>query len=142
MYAFAGCSKDEEGNPLIGHWLFKEANMIFYINGNVYDAKEEELSELDALNETFRGFYFIFTDNTLSAGMGNEVSPWGAYTVSGDKITLSGGGAPLIMQYRLTGKNLDLTITRDMFELSMGALPDIYYEFDDLEFILSYTKVD
>ncbi|MDR1865209.1 MAG: hypothetical protein LBR08_06515 [Bacteroidales bacterium] len=116
--------------------------MIFYINGNAYDAKEEELPGLDALNEAFRGFYFIFTDNTLSAGMGNDVSPWGAYTASGDKITLQSGGAPMIMQYRLAGKNLDLTITRDMFELSMGALPDVYYEFDDLEFILSYTKVD
>jgi hypothetical protein len=138
LCAFAGCSKDEEESLLTGHWMFKEANIIYYLNEKVYNVKEEEGSTSDDLNRSFRGYYFIFEGKILSAGSVDDCSGLGTYSVSGDIITVKNGDntTAMIMKYQLSGRTLDLIFTRNMFELWMGALPDI------LEITSNYYRIE
>jgi hypothetical protein len=139
--AFAGCSKDE-GSELNGTWMFRDMDFLYYVGGQVFSALEESPAAMQEINRDFRGLFFIFSDGNLSAGMGGQTYPWGTYTVSGNKITLHDGSTTGIMQYAISGKNMDLTFNRSSFEMLLGGLPDELYYFDDMEAILSFNRVD
>jgi hypothetical protein len=139
--AFAGCSKDE-GSELNGTWMFRDMDFLYYANGQVFSAMEENPAGMQEINRDFRGVFFIFSDGNLTAGMDGQTYPWGTYTVSGNKITLQDGSSTGIMQYAISGKNLDLTFNRLSFELMLGGLPDEFYYFDDVEVIMSFNRVD
>jgi hypothetical protein len=146
--AFAGCSKDndEDYGDVTGTWLFRESNILFYLNRQVYNLKEEEGANaalLQGLNNAFSESFFIFADGTLTVvkdGQPDDI--WGTYTVSGDKITMNDGTTTFTVRYKISGNSLDLTFNRSAFEAILGTLPDDYYDFDEVEFILSFNRAD
>jgi heat shock protein HslJ len=141
---FAACSKDDEENshPLVGTWVFREANMTFLFEGDWYDAKEEGV-DMSEVNKSLRGLFFVFEkDGQLLGGKNGQSQPAGNYTVSGDKITIKDGTYTFIMGYRLSGETLELIWPRTTFEIMLGALPDELYWFDDFEAILTLVKAD
>jgi hypothetical protein len=142
--AFAGCSKDDdEVSELNGTWMFKEINYLYYVDGQVFNAKEENPATLQETNRNLRGFFFVFNSGNCWLGMNGQTSSDSApYTVSGDKITLKSGSTTFIMQYAISGENMDLIWSRSTFEMMFGALPDEFYYFDDVEAILSFNRVN
>jgi hypothetical protein len=137
--AFAGCSKDE-GSELNGTWMFRDMDFLYYINGQIFSAKEESPVAMQEINRDFRGFFLTFSDGNLSVGMADQTYSWGAYTVSGNKIILKDGSSTDIMQYAISGENLELTFDRLSFEMMLGGLPDEFYYFDDVEVIMSFNR--
>jgi hypothetical protein len=137
--ALAGCSKDDEGDELNGTWLFQEVNYLYYIDGQVYYVEDEVLEESNA---NFRGMFFIFNNGSLSAGMGGQTYPWGTYTASGNRITIKDGATTSIIQYRISGKKMDLIFNTSFLEMTLGGMPDELYDFDEIEVVLSFKRVD
>jgi hypothetical protein len=136
--AFAGCSK-EEGNKLDGKWTCSEVNLLFYMNGQTFNVKDENPSALEDMNATFRGIFFRFNNGSLTMGKGNESSPAGSYTVSGDKITIRDGSTSFTIRHAISGKNMDLIFDRAALKI-WGGISDAFDEFDDVEAILSFRK--
>jgi uncharacterized lipoprotein YehR (DUF1307 family) len=146
VLAFAGCSKDEDesegtGGELNGTWLFREANVRYYSNGEVFSIKETDPSLLEEMNSGYSGMFFTFFNGSWSGGL-DGISSTDTYTVSGDRITIRDGSSTTIWQYKVSGKNLDFILNRSTFEMFAGALPDKFYEFDEIELILSFNKQD
>jgi hypothetical protein len=148
MLSFSSCSKDDDedgGGDVTGRWLFRESNILFYLDGAVYNLKEEEGTNtalLLGLNSAFGESFFIFADGALTVVKDNQTDPWGAYTVSGDKIIMNDGATTFTVRYRISGNSLDLTFNRSAFEAILGALPYDYYTFDEVEFILSFNRAN
>jgi hypothetical protein len=141
--ATVSCSKDDDdSHPLVGTWVFREANMTFLFEGDWYDAKEEGM-DMSEFNKSLRGLFFVFEkDGQLLGGKNGQSQPAGNYTVSDDKITIKDGTYSIIMGYRLSGETLELIWPRTTFEMMLGALPDELYWFDDFEAILTLVKAD
>jgi hypothetical protein len=109
-----------------------------YINGI-----SEDVDIDPSYSSEFRGLYFEFEKSgEILAGMGGQSGSMGSYKVSGDKITISDGETRTTFKYRISETTLDLIWSRAALELVMGALPDEFYEYDDIEFILTFVKVD
>ncbi|MDR1459127.1 MAG: hypothetical protein LBI60_02820 [Bacteroidales bacterium] len=148
MFSLSGCSEDddEDYGDVTGRWLFRESNILFYLNKQVYNLKEEEGTNtalLQGLNSAFGESFFIFADGTLTVvkeGQSDDI--WGDYTVSGDKIIMNDGATTFTVRYRISGNSLDLTFNRSAFEAILGTLPDDYYTFDEVEFILSFNRAN
>jgi hypothetical protein len=110
----------------------------------VYNVKEEEganASLLRGLNGAFDESFFIFSDGTLKVvkeGQSHDI--WGSYTVSGDKIIMKDGATTFIVRYKIYGNSLDLIFSRSAFEAILGTLPNDYYTYDNVDFILSFNK--
>ncbi|MDR3350581.1 MAG: hypothetical protein LBN98_02890 [Prevotellaceae bacterium] len=135
------CSK-EEGDDLIGRWVYSQGNYRFLYEGEWYDAKEEGF-DLSSFNRGFRGTYFVFEDNgTVTMGFGGQ-SGSGKYTVSGDEITIKEGSLSVPMGYRVSGKTLELIWDSTTINFA-GVSLDEFYEmgFDDIEMTLTFTKAD
>jgi len=137
--AFTSCSKDDE-DSLIGLWSFKEGNYIFYYDGQSYNAKEEG-DDLSDINQGFRGWFFEFTSNQVTMGSGGQATPPASYTTSGNIITIRDGSTSITWRYNVSGNTLELTWTRAMMEMMMGSLPEVFYMFDEVEFVLTFNKV-
>jgi hypothetical protein len=131
------CEKEDD-NDLIGRWLFQRGSATLYLDGEPIDI---DISQ--SYFSEFRGLYFEFEKSgEILAGMGGQSGSMGSYKVSGDKVTINDGETRTTFKYRISGTTLDLIWSRAALELVMGALPDEFYEFDDMEFILTFTKVD
>ncbi len=140
--AFSACSKDES-DSIVGTWRFNDSNVILYWDNDVYNAKEEgDVEMLDDFNRTYRGLFFTFNGGKLIATMNGQTGSAGSYTISGDKITIKDGSSVLPMTYKVYGNKLDLLFNRSSMEMFMGALPNELYMFDEVEFILTFNKVD
>jgi hypothetical protein len=141
--AFA-CSEDEDNSnhPLVGTWVFREANLTFLVEGEWYNAKEEGL-DLSELNQSLRGIFFVFEkDGQTLGGKNGQTWPAAQYSVSGDKITIKDGEYTIFFKYRVSGTTLELLWPRTTFEMMLGALPDELYWFDDFEAITTFVKAD
>jgi hypothetical protein len=136
------CSKNEDyEDNLIGRWVFSEANIIFYIDGETYNAKEEGM-DVTSYFSSFRGLFFTFEANgTVVMGIGGQSAPAANYSLSGDNITIRDGSSSYSMGYRLSGKTLDLIWTHATMR-AVGADDSDLYELgiDDYELILTFTK--
>ncbi|MDR1169518.1 MAG: hypothetical protein LBK97_01625 [Prevotellaceae bacterium] len=142
---FAGCSKDEDessSSELNGMWVFRESNILFYNNGEVFNIKETDPSLLEEMNSGYSGLFFIFSDGRWYGGVDGQTYSTDAYTVSGDIITIKEDSDTFDMHYKVSGKNLDLTFDILTFETVIGVLPDEFYNFDGVEIILSFDKQD
>jgi len=139
-FIFASCSKDEANKDLLGTWIFREANMILYFDGETFNMKEEGW-DLSEFNDMFRGFSLNFSKEHVVMRIMMGESPPTPYSVSGDMLTIRDNYVTIIWRYKVVGNTLELIWTRDMMEVMMGRLPDEYYEFDDVELILSLNKV-
>ncbi|MDR2036751.1 MAG: lipocalin family protein [Bacteroidales bacterium] len=138
------CEK-EEGNDLIGRWLFHRSNVIYYFEGQPYNLKEEgDGTILSELNRDFRNMIFMFeSDGSFFGGVNEQLYPSGTYSVSGDKITIKDGSNIVTINYRLSGNMLDLTFSDASFELVETSLPDELFDIvDDFEMILTFIKTD
>ena len=136
LLAFAGCTKDEAGS-LTGHWVFNEANVIFYMSGQAYNVKEHG-GDLSGINNGFRGLFIDFKENEVTMGQGSEILFSVEYTVSGNKIVVRDGGDIMSWKYSLSGNSLDVVWTSETLEL-LGdfELPD---GVDDLDVIMTFKK--
>jgi len=140
-FIFASCSKEETNKDLLGTWIFREVNMIVYLDGKMFNMKEEGV-DLTEFNERFRGLSLDFSaEHIVMRMMMGEPSPPIPYSVSGDIVTIRDNYVRIIWRYKVVGKTLELIWTRDMMEVMMGRLPDEYYELDDVELILLFNKV-
>jgi hypothetical protein len=54
--------------------------------------------------------------------------------------TMNDGATTFTVGYKISGNSLDLTFNRSAFEAILGTLPDDYYDFDEVEFILSFNN--
>lgn len=141
-FAFTSCSKDDDADALTGHWLFKEANMIFYFGGQTYNAKEEG-DDLTEYNQYFRSWSFEFTSNHVTMKVNGQTSPQLAYSLSGNVITIRfEDNISIMWRYKVSGNTLELTWTRDMMEILAGSMPPEFDEFDEIEWILLFNKVN
>jgi heat shock protein HslJ len=135
------CSKDDDEDSLIGRWVFREGNVRFSVDGQWYDAKEEGL-DVSAFANRFSGLFFVFEENgTVIAGQGGQSSPFGSYSVSGDKITIKDGSSTMTMGYRVSGKTLDLIWYRSTFHamgVSTSGIDNL--GFDEFEMIMTFSK--
>jgi hypothetical protein len=148
--ALAGCSKDDEGDELIGTWGYQDCNAIVYIGNNIIDFKEEaKTSEtfkgiMDNWTRLYRAVFFRFTETTIyctqAGGTFNGVI--GDYTVSGTNLNITCDSYSGIVKYRLSGKKLDLIFNRASLEMILGGLSDEFYEVDEVEFTMSFKKAD
>jgi hypothetical protein len=150
----SGCKKDEKEkeeeqaqiqHKIVGTWLFNDVNIIFYyFDGGTFDAKKEGL-DLSEDMRAFRGIFFVFDKNgTVSIGQGNygQSDQIGTYTVTDNKITIKEGTDVVDMDYQVSGKTLALIWNREFMEILKGDLDDIFYEFKDIEWHITFSKVD
>jgi hypothetical protein len=141
-FVFTSCSKDDDSNPLNGLWAFKDANVIYYLNGQAYNVKEEG-GDLTEVNQSFRGWSFEFTSQHVTMRVNGQTSPQLAYSLSGNVITIRfEDNYAITWRYNVSGNTLELTWTRQMMEMMGGSMPPEFYEFDDIEFILSFNKIN
>jgi hypothetical protein len=143
LLAAVGCSKDDDDdNPLIGKWLYQGTNVIFYFDGEEFNAKEEgeDLSDFD---DGFRTLYFVFEkDGSVWGGQYGQSGEFGTYSVSGNKLSINDGETTVRFDYKITGNMLEWIWDINFMEINGYVLPDDFYEFDDVEFILTFKKVD
>jgi hypothetical protein len=139
--ATISCSKDEDNEDnLIGHWVLSEVNMIFYIDGETYNAKEEGI-DVTSYFSSFRGLFFTFEANgTVVMGIGGQSTLPANYSVSGDNITIRDGSSSFYMEYRLSGKTLDLIWTRATMRTMGVDDSELMSLVDDYEMILTFAK--
>jgi hypothetical protein len=131
---FNGCDKDDEdaaANPLVGSWKYESAYVLLYLDGNVYDSRNMDIDTgLD-----FAGSTFTFTDDTWTISQGRSSESY-AYTLNGNKIYAD----RLILEYSITGKStLEIVFDTSDFE-KLETVPDEFYEFDNVEIILTFKK--
>ncbi|MDR1592662.1 MAG: hypothetical protein LBS16_07275 [Prevotellaceae bacterium] len=135
-------SCDKEKNQIVGYWVFERANLIITVNGETHNAREEG-ADLSSFDIGFRGLVFMFReDNNFFGGQNGQITPAGTYTVSEDKIIIKDGITTMIMGYSVSGEKLNLIWSRATFEIAIGALPPEWYEFDDVEIIMTFVRAD
>jgi hypothetical protein len=134
------CSKDDDENPLIGKWVYNRVDFVAYLNGESFSAEDAGIDQSEVFSD-FRGIFFVFEENgTLTAGQNGDSAPAGTYTVAGDRITVKDGAVSFTWRYVISGNTLQLIWNRDELENMAGELPDELDIFDDIEFILIFTK--
>jgi hypothetical protein len=146
LAAVAGCSKEEEeGGVLTGKWAFRELNYIFYDGKVSINAKEEgeDLIDLAAINATWRTAAFTFgEDGTLVFSFEGNSEVMGSYTTAKGRVTVTEGDKTYSFKYRVTGDTLEWTWNLAVFEMAMGGVPDGFEEFDNVDTIMTFTRVN
>ena len=139
VFAFTSCDKDDT-EALEGLWAFRDINVIYYFNGQQYNVKESG-GDLTELSQGFRGLSFRFTGKHVTVGMSGQTSQPMAYSLSGNIISINDGSTYIIWRYKVSGNTLELIWTREMMEMLGGSMPAELYDFDDIEFIMSFNKI-
>jgi hypothetical protein len=148
----SGCKKDEkekeeeqvqtQQNGLVGTWRFREANMLYSINGVMHNAREEG-SDLSSLNDSFDGFIFKFNKNyTGTMSINGNYTENTTYSVSGNRIYIKDSeGTVMPFRYRLSDK-LELYWTLDdLREQQGGELPEEFEIYDSVEYVFIFDKI-
>jgi hypothetical protein len=147
LAAVAGCSKEkeeEEEGVLTGKWAFRELNYIFHLNGVSLDAKEEgDLIDLAAVNAAWRTLTFTFgEDGNVIFQLDGDSEIMGTYTTAKNRVSMTEGEKKYSFTYRITGDTLEWTWDSTVFKMAMGGVPAWFHDFDDVDTIMTFTRVN
>jgi hypothetical protein len=149
----SGCKKDEkekeeeqvqiQQNGLVGTWRFREANMLYSIDGVMHNAMEEG-ADLSSLDGIFDGFVFKFNkNNTVTISINENYTENTTYTVSSNRIYIKDSeGYVMKFYYRFSDKILEFYWTLDdLIEQQGGELPEEFEIYDSVEFVFIFDKI-
>jgi hypothetical protein len=144
LLTIVGCSKDDDNNdnPLVGKWIYQKTNVIFYLDGDVFDAREEgeDLSDFD---DEFRSLYFVFEkDGSVRGGQNGQSGEIGTYSVSGKQLSINDGESTVRFDYQITGNELEWIWDIDFMKANEYDIPDFFDDFDDVEIVLTFIRAD